>query len=255
MIRRFLERRPPEPPAVPQGRRVYAIGDVHGRLDLLDILLARLEADTAARGAADTDVILLGDLIDRGPESSRVVERAMTSLGWARLLVLKGNHEDAMLAALDGDRDMCRLWLRNGGPEALASWGVAPAVIADGTLGEVIEAARSAIPPHQFAFLSQAPHSIRIGDYYFVHAGVRPGVGLADQQPGDSLWIRDEFLRSTADHGAVVVHGHSITPEVEERANRIGLDTGAYATGRLTALGLEGTDRWLIQTGAAPDSG
>ena len=253
MIRRFLERRRPEPPALPEGRRVYAVGDVHGRLDLLETLLARLEADNAARGAADTDVILLGDLIDRGPDSARVVERAMTSLGWARLLTLRGNHEDAMLAALDGDRDMCRLWLRNGGKEALASWGVPDTVIADGTLGEVTEAARRAVPPHQFAFLSRAPHSMRIGSYYFVHAGVRPGVGLDDQRSSDTLWIRDEFLRSTADHGAVIVHGHSIALEVEERPNRIGVDTGAYATGKLTALGLEGTERWLIQTGAAQD--
>ena len=248
MIRRFLERRRPEPPALPEGRRIYAIGDVHGRADLLDDLLARIAADTMTRGPADTDVILLGDLIDRGPDSAGVVERAMTPPSWARLLVLKGNHEDAMLAALDGDRDMCRLWLRNGGPEALASWGVAEAIIADGTLGEVTEAARRAIPVHQLAFLSQAPHSILIGNYYFTHAGVRPGVALDNQQPNDLLWIREEFLKSRSDHGAVVVHGHSIALEVEERPNRIGLDTGAYATGRLTALCLQDKDRWFLQT-------
>lgn len=238
-------------PSVPPGVRAYAIGDVHGRADLLADLLARIRADAAARPAAETLVILLGDLIDRGPDSAATVALAMRPLGWARTIALKGNHEDAMAGALDGDTRTLGVWLRNGGRAALASWGIDPAIADDpqATAGEVTAAIAAAIPPAQRAWLAARPLHFRLGDYYFVHAGVKPGVPLDRQTRRDALWIRDEFLESRRDHGAVVVHGHSITVEIEDLPNRIGLDTGAYATGRLTALGLEGDRRWFLQTG------
>ncbi len=243
-----LLRKKVAPPALEPGVRVYAIGDIHGRLDLFDRLLALLQVDNAERGRARARVILLGDLIDRGPDSAGVVRRAMAPLGWASLTALMGNHESAMIEALDGDRPMLQLWLGNGGVSALRSWGVPDVLIAEGTNADIIDAAIAAIAPAERAWLLRARQSVQIGDYYFVHAGVRPHVALDRQQLHDSLWIREEFLDSKADHRAMIVHGHSVSVKVEERPNRIGIDTGAYATGRLTALGLEGTARWFIHT-------
>lgn len=248
---RLFGRAPAHPhvPVVPAGRRVYAIGDVHGRLDLLDPLLARIAAEVAAAGdGIVTEIVLLGDLIDRGPDSAGVVRRAMAGLGWATLVALKGNHEAAMIAGLDGDRDMLQLWLEQGGDATLASWRVDPDIICNGTLADVVRAAIAAIPPAERAWLADRPLTHRVGSYYFVHAGIRPGVPLDRQAERDALWIRNGFLDSDRDHGVMVVHGHTRTIAVEEPGNRIGIDTGAYATGRLTALGLEGDRRWVLST-------
>jgi serine/threonine protein phosphatase 1 len=247
MIRRLF-RSETAAPALPADRRVYAVGDIHGRLDLFDELLKHIETDHRARQPAEADVILLGDLIDRGPASAAVVRRAMKPLGWARLITLRGNHEAALLDTLDGIHDSVLLWLANGGRESLRSWGVAENIICNGKIDELIEATRKAISPTERAWLARTRQYVQVGDYFFVHAGVRPGVELPKQALYDSLWIRDEFLNSRRWHDAVVVHGHSISAEVEERFNRIGIDTGAYATGRLTAVGLEGTERWFLQT-------
>lgn len=238
-------------PSLPPGLRAYAIGDVHGRLDLLSELLAAIRADDAAREPAETLVVQLGDLIDRGADSAGVVALAMAPLDWGRLVVLKGNHEAALTGALDGDRRTLSIWLRNGGRAALASWGVDPAILdaPDATTESIAALVADAIPSEQRAWLARRPLNLRLGDYYFVHAGVRPGVPLDRQSEEDALWIRDEFLSSRRDHGAIVVHGHSIAEEVEELPNRIGIDTGAYASGRLTALGLERDRRWYLQTG------
>lgn len=241
--------------ALPPGQRVYAVGDIHGRLDLFEELLDDIRRDNAARAAAETHIILLGDLIDRGPDSAGVVARAMRPLDFASLRALLGNHEAAMLAALDGDRSMLKIWLRNGGREALASWGAPYEEIDRLDDAALIVMAQSLIPRRQRAWLGRCPISIQLGDYYFVHAGVRPGTSLARQKDEDRLWIRDAFLESDADHGAVVVHGHSVTSDVEEMPNRIGIDTGAYATGRLTALGLEGERRWQLQTAPLREAG
>ncbi len=244
----LFSRKPSRTPALPAGLRVYAIGDVHGRIDLLDALLARIERDSARRPRGDVLVLLLGDLIDRGPDSAAVVRRAMRPLGWARLQTLKGNHEAAMLDALDGDRRMLAIWRRNGGDAALRSWGFDPALLDDTDAGDIADLLHRAIPSAERAFIARCPLSLRLGDYFFVHAGVRPGVRLEQQSEQDMLWIREEFLGSTRSHGAVVVHGHSITEAVEDLPNRIGIDTGAYASGRLTAIGIEGETRWFIAT-------
>lgn len=235
-------------PALPPGERVYAIGDVHGRLDLLDALLESIRVDDGARGEAQTRLVFVGDLIDRGPDSAGVVRRVMEARDWAATTALMGNHELAMTEALGGDRDMLRLWLAQGGDEALASWGVDHAVLAAGAEPEIVAAASAAVPAAERAWIATRPLSLARGDYLFVHAGIRPGVALDRQSRRDMLWIRDTFLLSTARHGAVVVHGHSVSEGVDDRANRIGIDTGAYATGRLTALGLDGAERWTLST-------
>lgn len=244
----FLRRRRPEPATLPAGRRIYAIGDIHGRRDLFEQLLHQIETDNAARAPAEVSVILLGDLIDRGPDSAEVVRRAMAPLPWAATIALMGNHEATMLDALAGDRATLRLWMQNGGAAALSSWGVAPAILAEAPFETVVAHAAAAIAPAERSWLQRMRQWVRLGDYFFVHAGVRPGVPLDRQSHEDSLWIRQEFLDSTRDHGALIVHGHSVNLEVEERDNRIGIDTGAYRSGRLTALAIEGCERWLIQT-------
>jgi serine/threonine protein phosphatase 1 len=233
---------------LPEGRRVYAIGDVHGRSDLFEQLLAMIETDHRGRAAADADLVLLGDLVDRGPDSRGVVERAMTTPAWARQTTLMGNHEEIMLQVLDGARDQLSLWLKVGGRETLASWGVDLSLIEDGTISEILDAAHAAIPASVVRWLMGLRQSLSIGDYFFVHAGVRPGVPLDRQDKGDSFWIREEFLASSRHHGAMIVHGHSIATEVDWLPNRIGIDTGAYATGRLTALCLERDEQWFLQT-------
>lgn len=234
-------------PQVPAGQRVYAIGDIHGRLDLLLPLLAQVRDDIAARGPADNHVVLLGDLVDRGPYSAETIEFALTYLpGFATFHVLMGNHEEAMLRALDPLEDRSEnLWLKFGGYETLASYGVPVS-----TLGEQlppVETLRHYIPERHRQFLDSLPDAIRFGDYVFVHAGIRPGVPLEEQVSTDMRWIRHEFLQHRGDLGAYIVHGHSISAEPDVQANRIGIDTGAYRTGVLTALGLEGDRRWLAR--------
>jgi len=234
---------------VPEGRRIYAIGDVHGRLDLLESLYDRIGEDNRTRGAAETEIILLGDLIDRGPDSAGVVRWAMrTDPSFAQLVTLKGNHEASLNAVLAGDLTWLESWLRYGGTEALKSWGVDAGVIAEGTPDQIAAAARAAVSVYERHWLASLPVCRQVGDYYFVHAGVRPGVAIEEQQEADLLWIRGEFLDHSGDHGPVVVHGHSISERVEERTNRIGIDTGAYFSDRLTAIGIEGGKRWYLES-------
>ena len=226
----------PAPASLPEGRRVYAIGDIHGCLDRLRALHAAIAADLAARPAASALLVHLGDLVDRGPDSAQVVAHLATApppAGIAEALTLRGNHEAMMLAALDApDRDHAALtWMQNGGADTLLSWGVPRRT-------EPRDWA-AALPAEDVAFLRALPLSRRDGGYLFVHAGIRPGVPLDRQDPHDLMWIREPFLSSKLDHGAVVVHGHTPTPEPVLRANRIGIDTGAVMGGALTCLVLE----------------
>ncbi len=239
--------RPAERHRVPEGRRVYAIGDVHGRLDLLEDVLRRIEADERTRGPAETGIVFLGDLVDRGPDSNGVVERVLRLHQSGRVAaVLTGNHEEVMLDALDGDIKSARLFTRIGGRETLLSYGVLESVYAEAHLEEIAELIARYVPARHIDFLRGFDDLHREGDYLFVHAGIRPRVPLEEQEVQDLRWIRGEFLTYRGAHEAMVVHGHSITDEVDERANRVGIDTGAYATGRLTALGLEDDARWYV---------
>lgn len=236
------------PRAIAAGERIYAIGDIHGRRDCLDDLLARIDDDDRARGPAATTLVFLGDLVDRGPESRGVVER-LQQLSRLRLCIfLMGNHEEVFVDAWEGDESAARLFHRIGGRETLLSYGVTPAEYDAADFARMITLLATHVPAEHVAFLRGFRDTHRSGDYLFVHAGIRPGTPIDEQRPADMRWIRDKFLDDPRDHGAIVVHGHSITPAVDERPNRVGIDTGAYASGRLTALGLEGTDRWFLST-------
>jgi serine/threonine protein phosphatase 1 len=243
-----LFRRSPKP-VLPAGERVYAIGDVHGRLDLLDRLLARIHADDAARDPAATHVVLLGDMVDRGPESAGVVRRVMAGdPRFASLGAVMGNHEASLLSVLEGDTRWLDSWLGFGGRAALHSWGVPRAVLDDGEADDIVAAVRDTIPAAEQEWLADLPTSRRHGDYMFVHAGIRPGIPVTAQSDADLLWIRHEFLSDKRDHGACIVHGHTISRDPELRGNRIGIDTGAYMSGTLTAVGLEAEEQWFLTT-------
>ena len=253
VLKRLLKlTRPNEAPSLADGRRVYAVGDIHGRLDLLDVLLDKIAEDDARRGRSDTEIIFLGDLVDRGPESAGVVERLRLLAGHdRRLRFLTGNHEEIFLKALSGDRQSLRLLIKVGGKETLFSYGITPDEYLACDFDELLEMMRTRVPQNHIEFLEKFEDYIELGDYIFVHAGVRPDLPIADQRTSDLRWIRREFLESKADFGGVVVHGHNVTAAIDRRPNRIGIDTGAFASGRLTALGLEGAEQWEIVAVAA----
>lgn len=250
MLKRlFSSRRESEPVAhVPTGRRLYAIGDLHGRLDLLDLALEKIAVDDATRGAAQTTVIFLGDLVDRGPDSAGVVDRLLRLAGsGADVRFLLGNHEEVFLLALAGDLRAVRLFCRIGGRETLLSYGLDAAEYEALGYEEVMERLAALVPAEHRDFLSAFEELIVVGDYAFAHAGVRPGVPFAKQSAEDLRWIREPFLGHRDALEKVVVHGHTIRDQVEFRHHRIGIDTGGYASGRLSVLGLEAAERWIIE--------
>lgn len=233
----------------PRGQRAYVIGDVHGCLDLLERLLSQIESEIRERPKPKTRIVFLGDLVDRGPHSAQVVERLRTySPAGASTHFIMGNHEEVMLRVLAGETELLPSWLRFGGTATLRSYGLEPRELARMADGDIVSRLRSAVPAEHVEFLETFADSISFGGYLFVHAGIRPGIDIAEQSPTDLRWIREPFLQDSTDHGMVVVHGHTITNSVEITPNRIGIDTGAFCTGTLTALGIEGDRRWLIQT-------
>lgn len=248
LFRRFLSRGTIVPRGA-DGWRAYVVGDVHGRLDLLDRLLGAIADDHALRGPAKGLLVLLGDLVDRGPASAQVIERVRTlSLPGFRVVALAGNHEEVFLAILDGEGERLPGWLKFGGAEALASYGLDPKEVARMAPADAVGRIQAAVPEAHRQFLKSLGDSFRFGDYLFVHAGIRPGVPIEAQTLRDLRWIREPFLSDTRDHGITVVHGHTVFEAVEVAGSRIGIDTGAYASGRLTALAIDGEERWLIDT-------
>ena len=239
--------------SAPPGVRLYAIGDVHGRADLLDQLLERIERDDAARPGAPRRIIFLGDLVDRGPHSREVVETVRQLCAGGEALLIKGNHEEVFVQACWGDAKAVRALLGIGGRETLRSYGLSAFEIENEDLETLAQRIAGCVPRDHLALLQAGRDHVVEGDYLFVHAGVRPGLRLEDQDPHDLRWIRSQFLRSTSDHGYMVVHGHTPTSEPEVRNNRIGIDTGAFRSGVLTALGIEGSSRWFLQAGVLPD--
>jgi len=241
----------PKAPRGPKSQRAYVVGDIHGRLDLLDRLLDEVHAEVDRDRPGKVLLVFLGDLIDRGPKSAEVVERLRTYRHRGiRPIFLLGNHEEVLLRILEGDLEHLAGWLRFGGAQCLKSYGADPRAIAAAADQAALAAIRDAIPDNHVEFLRTFVDTCRFGDYLFVHAGIRPGVALDNQRQQDMRWIREPFLSDETDHGFVVVHGHTISPGVDERANRIGIDTGAYRTGVLTALAVDGAQRWFLNTGA-----
>ena len=237
------------PAHVPSGIRIYAFGDVHGRLDCLEDLLTRIKAD-AADFSGRKIVIGLGDYIDRGPASKGVIDRLMQPLGdGLDGEFLLGNHEQVLLGLFDEDRKGAT-WLTYGGVETLLSYNIQ--IPAGGFTPELVshvqEQLRAHFPADHREWLLQRPTHLTYGDYHFVHAGVNPQHPLDAQSDGDRLWIRHAFLDYTGMLEKVVVHGHTISDEIEIRPHRIGIDTGAYASGRLSAIVLEGENRRVLQT-------
>ena len=255
MISKLFKSRPGAKPAlaaIPEGQRVYAVGDIHGRADLLDTLIAQIEADDRDRGPAETTLIFLGDIVDRGPGSAAVVERLRT-LAQQRDAVrfLLGNHEEIFLGALDGEPKALRLFCRIGGRETVLSYGMQAAEYERLDYEELVHRLADLVPEEHRRFLESFEDMIVIGDYAFVHAGVRPDTPLDRQKTADLRWIRDPFLDHRTRLEKTIVHGHTMTDEIETRGHRIGIDTGAYTSGRLTALGLEGHEVWHLQTGGS----
>lgn len=233
----------PAPASLPPGLRLYAVGDIHGCLGKLTALHALMAEDAARAPESQRVVVYLGDYVDRGPDSRGVIEALLVPPRFgAQAIHLAGNHEAMMLDALTRptEPDAVRLWAANGGAAALASWGIDPEASPP-------QAWAAAIPEAHLAFLRTLRRRASFGDYFFAHAGVRPGIPLAEQDPDDLLWIREPFLSSTAELGAVVVHGHTPGREVVIRPNRIGLDTGAVFGGPLSCAVLFGDRLRLLQ--------
>ncbi len=231
---------------VPVGQRVYAVGDIHGRADLFAALIDAIEADDRSAREAKTTVILLGDLVDRGPDSAGVLRLARRWQEQRNVRILFGNHEEMLLKSLDST-DILRHFLRHGGRQTAISYGASRNAFADVTTEEAQRILRDTIPETDLAYIKSFEDMIRIGDYLFVHAGIDPDKPLDAQSPRDLRWIREPFLSYAGALEGVVVHGHTICEEVEDTGIRIGVDTGAYASGRLTALVLEGSQRRYIE--------
>lgn len=239
-------------PAMADGVRLYAVGDIHGELALLDQLLAMIAADGSRHPERRMVLVFLGDYVDRGPNSQGVLDRLIAGpLPGTETRFLAGNHEAAMLDFIAEPVANAR-WLDFGGAEALASYGVRASVgVRDkGRLKDLRDQLLDRLPDTHRHFLAGLENYAVYGDYAFVHAGVKPGRALGRQQRDDLLWLREPFLSSPARHEKVIVHGHTIVDAPEIRSNRIAVDTGAYATGVLTAAVLDGTGQAFISTGS-----
>jgi serine/threonine protein phosphatase 1 len=237
----------------PDGIRLYAIGDVHGRLDLLEAMHERIRADIAARKPADWRVIHLGDYTDRGPSSKGVLDFLIDArIRDQRTITLMGNHDWGLLDFI-AHPDPNGLFAHNGGAETARSYGIDLRFSPDAALREGHAELRQTIPVEHLAFLRLLPRSISFGDFFFCHAGIRPGVKLEEQDPKDLIWIRHEFLDHPGLYEKVVVHGHTPSDEPEVMPNRINVDTGAFYSGVLTCAIIHGADKMLMDVRGAPD--
>lgn len=227
--------------------RVYVIGDIHGRLDLLDQLIRKIDLDLKQAPAVEAITVTLGDYIDRGPNSRGVLERLVHDPFPTPYVPLKGNHEELFENFFD-DPSVGSKWRHLGGLETLHSYGVPVSLLMLGKgFREAADLLRERVPKTHLEFLSSLKTSASSKSFFLCHAGVRPGIPLERQNTGDLLWIRGEFLNSRLNFGKRVVHGHTPTERPEVLANRINIDTGAYMTGRLTCLVLEGEQhRFLV---------
>lgn len=234
-------RRVVKPPRLPEGIRIYAFGDIHGRSDLLKEMFAVIDADVAQNPVDRPIEVFLGDYIDRGPDSAQTLDLLIGRGLHRETVFLKGNHEAFLLEVL---RDPTKLedWRQFGGLQTLMSYGVQPTLNPDSVeQADLIRALAEVMPGDHLRFLDALKLTFVCGDFFFVHAGVRPGIPLKEQQESDLLWIRNEFLDSDENFGKFIVHGHTPVQKPDIRPNRINIDTGAYATGNLTLLTIQGS--------------
>jgi len=227
---------------LPENHRLYCIGDIHGRDDLLLDAHQKIAAD-AAGFTGKLTLVYLGDYVDRGMNSKQVLEILLANdLTDFEKIYLLGNHEQVLLDfLLTENMALAQDWFRFGGLQTLLSYGVQVVGIpTQKDMTALHDEFKEKLPEAHLQFLTRLQLYYEIGGYFFVHAGIRPGLKLNQQLPEDMLWIRDEFLNSSASHGKIIVHGHSVTEEPDVRPNRIGLDTGAYASGKLTCAVFEG---------------
>lgn len=247
-LRSLFKPHPQAPlPCVPEGERHYLIGDIHGRLDLFRAMVAAIEDDDASRQPSNTLVILLGDLVDRGPDSAGVVALARDWQSQREVRILAGNHEQMMLDAFEKP-EILRHFLKHGGRETIFSYGLSKKQFNAMTLEELFANLPKLISKSERDYIASFEEYIVAGDYLYVHAGIDPKVPIAEQKRADLLWIRDRFLSHEGPLDKVVVHGHTIFNKVMDCGNRIGIDTGAFRSGVLSALVLEGDQRRIIQT-------
>jgi serine/threonine protein phosphatase 1 len=234
------------PPTLPKGIRIYAIGDIHGRVDLLDTMLRRIREHVARHPIARPIQVFLGDYIDRGPASREVLDRLSTQIGACETIFLRGNHEVYLLEFLKNPTILTE-WRHYGGFETLLSYSLMPTIDPDLIEQKELAAALDRVlPPFHREWFAKLRDYFICGDFFFVHAGIRPGIPLEQQSADDLLWIRDDFLKSDKDFAKMVVHGHTPVAEPEFCSNRINIDTGAYATGRLTCLVIDSDDLFLL---------
>ncbi|NRD91105.1 serine/threonine protein phosphatase [Sphingopyxis sp. BSNA05] len=225
------------------------MGDVHGRNDLLLQLLGKIIKDDGERDKADSEIIFLGDLVDRGPDSAGVLDTAMQIREQLRnVRFLMGNHEEVYLAAATGDEKSVRFFNRIGGRETILSYDISLKEYIELDIVQLAERIPDLFRQEHIEFIKGFEDHVIIGDYAFVHAGIRPGIPIAEQRKKDLRWIREDFLSAQEAHEKVIVYGHTITDDVVESGNRIGIDTGAYYSDKLTALCLQGSERWYLDT-------
>ena len=241
---------PPREWRAPQNTRIYAIGDIHGRSDLLELLHEQILEDARSCGSGRLVAVYIGDYVDRGLQSRKVIDLLLNKpLEGFENVYLKGNHDAWLLSFLE-DYDAGPSWFATGGQATLISYGVG--LVDGGSEKERLEKAqrelKEFLPPSHLQFLERLALWHVEGDYLFVHAGIKPGVGIEKQVESDLLWIREEFLDSERDHGFRVVHGHSVTDNPDIQRNRIGIDTGAFATNRLTSIVFEGSSHWFLSS-------
>ena len=239
-------RKTPAPPALTDGLRIYAVGDIHGRLDLLDRVLQAIEVDLRERPVADHLLIFLGDYIDRGPDSAGVLDRLIEIRSHHQTICLKGNHEALLLEALAQPSSL-EAWTAVGGLSTLMSYGFNPQGSLDAEKAQaLVSSFVEALPPAHRDFLTALSLTYEIDDYFFVHAGVKPKVALAAQREDDLIWIRDEFLLHERPFDKYIVHGHTPMREPDVRSNRMNIDTGAFATSKLTCVAFEGSQHRFL---------
>lgn len=230
------------PAVLPAHTRIYAVGDIHGRADLLAEIIGRIEDDLQRRPVKYAFEVYLGDYIDRGPDSKGVLDQLAVRLVRQRAICLRGNHEAILERFLWNDPQTIHHWAQLGALQTLASYGVVPrSPTGSLTPSELRDALLNVFPRTHHLFLQCLRNSFVCGDFLFVHAGIRPNVPIEQQEPEDLFWIRDEFLNSTSSHDKMVVHGHTPVDHPDIRNNRINIDTGAWRTGTLTCIAIEGS--------------